>query len=224
VLDPGEGRHDRAVHCLPRARQNGNVARRALENEVDVFAWATTLEEDRRRGDEDEIDLVLASEPHGVVPRLGGSVRGDAGRHAALDETAASIGELRRCTCEVAVVAQEASENELARRPPSERLGDCEQVVERGRVACDDHDRALPRRQRICLRGQLRALLEDRLLELVEGRARLDAQLVPQQTPRLAIDLQPVCLASGAVERQHQLRSRPPAKRVLADESLDLRH
>ena len=38
-------------------------------------------------------------------------------------------------------------------------------------------------------------MAEDRLLELVEGRARLDAELVDEQPPGLAVDLERLDLA-----------------------------
>jgi hypothetical protein len=145
VLDAGKWHDDRPFRHLPRARQHADVAGRALEDEVEVPVGAPTLEERRWRGDEDEIDVVLGREPHGIVPGLGRGVRGDAGRCAALDESAASVGELPGRCREVAVVAQEASEDELARRAARERLREREQVVESGFVACDDHDRALSR-------------------------------------------------------------------------------
>ena len=70
--------------------------------------------------------------------------------------------------------------------------------------------------------GQFGVLVEDRPLELLKGRARLDAQLVDEQTPRLPIDLERLRLPSGAVERQHELRAKPLAERMLADERLEL--
>ena len=65
-------------------------------------------------------------------------------------------------------------------------------------------------------------MAEDRLLELLQGRARLDAELVDEQPPRLAIDLERLGLATRAVQRLHERRPEPLAERVLADEHLDL--
>jgi Protein kinase domain len=166
---------------------------------------------------------VLGREPHGVVAELGRGVSGDAGRCAAFDETPSAVGQLPSCAREVAVVAQEASEDELPLRPSCERLRECEQPVEAGSITCDYQDRALLRGEGICLRRQSGVLVEDRLLELVEGGARLDAQLLHQQTPRLPVDLERLRLPSGAVQREHELRPRPLAERMLADEGLELR-
>jgi hypothetical protein len=69
---------------------------------------------------------VLGRESYNVVPELGRRVRGGAGRCAALDEAAPSVGEFPGRRCEIVVVAEKARENELARRPSSKRLGDCE--------------------------------------------------------------------------------------------------
>ena len=64
-------------------------------------------------------------------------------------------------------------------------------------------------------------MAKDRLLELLQGRARLDAKLVDEQPPRLAIDLERLDLATGAVERLHEHGPQPLAEWVLPDEHLD---
>ena len=56
----------------------------------------------------------------------------------------------------------------------------------------------------------------------LQGGARLDAELLDEETPRLAIDLERLCLATRAVERQHELRAQPFAEGVLANERLEL--
>ena len=63
---------------------------------------------------------------------------------------------------------------------------------------------------------------QDRLLELVQRRARLDPELVDEQPPRLAIDLERLDLPAGAVERAHEHRAQPLAQGVRADECLEL--
>ena len=113
-----------------------------------------------------------------------------------LREGVSAFGERGARGRKLTVVAQEPSQDELARGPSSERLGDREEVVEPLRVGCDDHDRSLSRRRGRLLRGQGRVLAKDRLLELVQGRARLDAELVDEQPPRLAIDLERLDLAT----------------------------
>ena len=80
--------------------------------------------------------------------------------------------------------------------PSSKRLGDSEEVVQPLRVGRDDQDRSLSRRSGRPLRGQDRVLTEDRLLEPVQGRARLDAEFLDEEPPRLAIDLERFCLAT----------------------------
>ena len=72
------------------------------------------------------------------------------------------------------------------------------------------------------LRCQGRVLAQNRLLELVQGRARLDAELVDEQPPRLPIDLEGLGLPARAVEGAHELRAKPLAERMLADERLEL--
>ena len=80
----------------------------------------------------------------------------------------------------------------------------------------------LSRRRGTLVRRQSRVLAKDRLLELVQRRARLDAELVDEQPARLAIDLERLGLSTGAVERSHERRAQPLAQRMLADEHLEL--
>src|SRR6476659_1504301 len=62
---------------------------------------------------------------------------------------------------------------------------------------------------------------KDRLLELVQSRAWLDAKLIDEQPPGLAIDLERLCLATRAVERAHEDGPQALAEWVLTDERLD---
>ena len=65
-------------------------------------------------------------------------------------------------------------------------------------------------------------MTEDRLLELTQSRARLDAEFVDQQPPCLAIRLECLGLATRAVERLHERCAQPLAERMFADEHLHL--
>ena len=104
---------------------------------------------------------------------------------------------------------------------------------ERLRVGAD-HDRDLAGEQR---RGHLlevldlgdraavdreRLLAEDRRVHAAQQRARLEAELLDEQLPSLAVDLERLRLPAGAVEREHELRAQPLAQRVRADEALEL--
>ena len=137
---------------------------------------------------------MLGGESHDVRSWLARRVGGDARRDASLGESVSAFGERGARGRELTVVAQEPGEDDLARRPPGERFGDRQEVVEPARVGRDDHDRSLSRRRERLLRGQSRVMPEDRLLELVQGRTRLDAELVDEQPPRLAVDLERIDL------------------------------
>ena len=65
-------------------------------------------------------------------------------------------------------------------------------------------------------------LLQDRLLELAQRPARLNAEFADEDPPALLIDLERFRLAPGAVEREHQLRAQMLAQRMLSDKPLDL--
>ena len=120
------------------------------------------------------------------------------------------------------VVWQEPDQDQFADWPSGERVGDHEEVAEPPRIGRDDHDRSPARRGRHRLQAQGRVLAKDRLLELVQGRARFDSELVDEELSRFAKDLERFDLTSRAVERPHEHRPQAFAERVLADEHLEL--
>jgi hypothetical protein len=63
---------------------------------------------------------------------------------------------------------------------------------------------------------------QDRLLEALELRGRLDPELLDQRVACSAIGLERVGLPAGPVQREHQLAPRPLAQWVLAHECLQL--
>ena len=65
---------------------------------------------------------------------------------------------------------------------------------------------------------------EDRALQVPQLNPRLETELTVQELPSLAVDLQCLRLAAGAVEREHQEPAQPLAVRVLADKRLELGH
>ena len=62
------------------------------------------------------------------------------------------------------------------------------------------------------------------LLELLQGRARLDAELVHEQAARLPVDLECVRLPARAVQSPHQLRAEALAQRMTTREPFELRN
>ena len=89
--------------------------------------------------------------------------------------------------------------------------------------APDEHARrrrfAAPLPDRRLERG---VLGEDRLVQLAQPRARLDAELADQRAARGAVGLERVRLAPGPVEGDQELTAQALAQRVLADERLEL--
>ena len=63
---------------------------------------------------------------------------------------------------------------------------------------------------------------QDRLLELSERTPRLDPQLVDECVPAVSVRRERLGLPARAVERQHQLLSRPLPQRMVGDEGLEL--
>jgi hypothetical protein len=83
-----------------------------------------------------------------------------------------------------------------------------------GRLACG--------RWRVALRCGWKLLAEDRLLELLERRARVDPELLDERSARVPVDLERLRLAARAVEREHELGAEALAERVRGDELLQL--
>ena len=69
---------------------------------------------------------------------------------------------------------------------------------------------------------QARFMREDCLLEFPERGRRLEAKLVDQCHPRVAVSLQCLGLAPAAVEGQHQLAAQALTQRMLSHERLEL--
>ena len=67
-----------------------------------------------------------------------------------------------------------------------------------------------------------RILAEDRLLELAQRHARLEAEIVQERPACVLVGLEGVGLAAGAIERQHELPAQPLVERVVVDERLEL--
>src|SRR6516162_4725981 len=74
------------------------------------------------------------------------------------------------------------------------------------------------------LDAEARVLAEDRLLQLLQLRSWVEAELLLQGTTEAPIRRERVGLAAAAVERQHELAVKPLAQRAVGDERLQLRH
>ncbi len=71
-------------------------------------------------------------------------------------------------------------------------------------------------------RLELCVLAQDRPLEALELRARVDPELLGQRPAGVAVDAERVGLAARAVKRQHELPAQTLAQRVLTDQRLKL--
>ena len=67
-------------------------------------------------------------------------------------------------------------------------------------------------------------MAEDLPFQLREKRAGLETELVAEQLPAAPVHLERVCVAAGAVERDHQLPAQLLPQGVIGDERLQLRH
>ena len=67
-------------------------------------------------------------------------------------------------------------------------------------------------------------LPQDRRLELTQGGAGFEAQLVHQPRACVVVRLQGVRLASRAVERKHQRAAQPLSERMVPDDLFQLGH
>ena len=73
-------------------------------------------------------------------------------------------------------------------------------------------------------RHELRVLAEDRGLELTQLGTGLDAELVDEQPAGRLVGGQRVGLSARAIEREHELRTRPFPQRLGRDQGLELTH
>ena len=63
---------------------------------------------------------------------------------------------------------------------------------------------------------------QDRELELLKRRSRLEAQLLRQHAPEPLENLERLCLPTGSVQRQHELAVEPLPQRVTRDKIAQL--
>ena len=71
-------------------------------------------------------------------------------------------------------------------------------------------------------RADARILAKDRPLELLERRARIDAELVEKNLSTVPIDLECLSLTTRSVEREHQLAADTFSERVVLHQRLQL--
>ena len=81
---------------------------------------------------------------------------------------------------------------------------------------------AMPRTVPEPARLERRVVAEDRLLELLERRARLEAELLDEARSGRPVHLERLRLAAAAVEREHAQRLEALAQRVLGRQRLEL--
>ena len=65
-------------------------------------------------------------------------------------------------------------------------------------------------------------LPQDRPLQLLERRARIDPELVDESPARLLVGVQRFCLPTRPIERRHQIHPQALTERVLGDQCLEL--
>ena len=130
-----------------------------------------------------------------------------------------------RCGGERTGLRDRRGDHQLAFVLERKRLRERDERVDRIEVEkCDDHrvaGGAVPGSRR-SLTAQRRILAQDRLLELLERRARLQAELLHEPRSGRPVDLERLGLAPAAVERQHAQRVKTLAQRVLSGQSLEL--
>ena len=119
--------------------------------------------------------------------------------------------------CETCL-ADAARSGEGGEPRPLEQLGDLEQHG----LASDQPFRLWVGRLR--LRLEPRVLEQDRSLELLQRRRRLDPELFDEEPAAVPVDGESFGLPAAAVEREHQLSAEALAEWIPVDESLELRN
>ncbi len=203
---------DRAVEGGPFLQRVGDGRVRRAEGAEEGAQDRLRLRRPRARALEVDVQLPVGE----GRPRQVGDVHGEGGLADAAD------------------AGQRRDGHDAARRAvPGRRGQDVAQLADEGGAAGEVRDR----RGQLCrpdgghrrLRGrcgglgQRRVGAQDALLEFLEAGARVDAEFVGEQAPRVRVDGQRLGLASAAVQGQHQQLAQAFAQRVGRGERRQLR-
>ena len=118
--------------------------------------------------------------------------------------------------------ASRAGEGDEPRALVAEQRADCRELEPAADERRGGHRQRLRRAGRRFRSGEARVLPEDRPLQLLQGRARIEAEILREGFAGFAIDLERVRLAAAAVEREHPLLEEPLAIRLLGRERFEL--
>src|SRR5262249_48741650 len=154
------------------------------------------FEQVRGRGTENQVDRLFGREQSCFGAGFRRGVGSDPARESTTEDRVAALPQRGRRRRQVASVGGEAHEDQLASGAGSKRLREGEELVEPSVVVGEDENRA----QRVRLPGpvlEVAILAEDRLLELTQGRRRLDSQLVHERLTRAPVDVERLGLAAG---------------------------
>ena len=195
-----------------RAGEHGDVVGRALE-ELGEQRRKPRCVELGRRVDEHEVGVVRTREPHQVGGRgVARERRRPRSRPVRTDRGGRGRQLVLSCN--------EPCHDELGPHEGRDFDERPDAIVARRRD--EDHAGARLRRRGSELeRGVVR---EDRPLERLQRRGRVEPEGLDEEPPRRAVDLERLRLSAGAVEREHQLAAEPLTERMLCDERLELGH
>ena len=118
--------------------------------------------------------------------------------------------------------ASRAGEGDEPRALVAEQRADRRELEAAADERRGGHRQRLRRAGRRFRSGEARVLPEDRPLQLLQGRARIEAEILREGLAGFAIDLERVGLAAAAVEREHPLLEEPLAIRLLGRERFEL--
>ena len=195
-----------------RAGEHGDVVGRALE-ELREQRREPRCVELGRRVDEYEVGVVRAREPH----QVGGRGVARERRRPRFRPVRTDRGGRGR---QLVLSRNEPCHDELGPHEGRDFDERADAIVARRR----DEDHAGARRRRRGSELERGVVREDRPLERLQRRGRIEPEGLDQEPPRRTVDLQRFRLSSGAVEREHQLAAGPLAQRMLCDERLELGH
>ena len=225
VVGAAEGDDDGSARVGLAPREEGDVAERRVEHGCDGAVDGAGLQKLVRRGDEQQVDVLLRREPDEIVSGpLGREDGGPCDRAPSLELFAAGSNR-RRGGSQARVAVDEPGEDQLVGAGPDDRLGNADQTVEaRPFVTVRDEDG--PRRdgRRVVPRARVerRILAQDGALEVAKRCARLEPELTAEHVPGTPVGIERLRLTPGAIQREHEEPAELLAKRVLADEALEL--
>ena len=228
MIRASEGNDHRTLGAWWLGHEQRHVARSLSQDDGQVPVGNAFLQERGRCLDDREGDVLLGCEPDDIVPSARRDERGRSNGDPPIGERGSRGVQACGLGCQVGLGGNEARDDQLVARLSDEGLAKIRES--RDRRSCEgdeEHDplRRLPLDEPMVSGfGEVEGgiLREDRLLEPLERRARIDPELVGEDPAGRPETVEGVRLPAGAVQGQHVLCPEPLAEWMLGDKGREL--